>query len=136
MKFEMNQSRRTRFWSPRRTFDAHRFQAALGQQGFRQIAKLADGYQFLQFHFLPQFRTIVEMFQMPAVHLIFESFPCRIGQGLGALRQALQLAVGHSGIMVRKAAPLALFVEIRLAQIGHSHSILRAVALGQLLWHK
>jgi len=49
----MNQAQPDQIFVGQEAFDACGLQTTLGQQGFRQIAKLADRYQFPYFKLLP-----------------------------------------------------------------------------------
>src|SRR3984957_7354209 len=91
--------------------DPSRFEAALGQQRFGQIAKLPDGYERTEIecvHRLGIFRKL----KMTAVEFIFQRIPGHVGERLGIARQPQKFAVRHSGISTRQADTLPGIVEI------------------------
>ena len=116
MKFEMNQSRRTNFSSPRKhsipTDSRQPFASS------RQVAEWTDGHQFLNLHFL-----------MLIWHLIIKDTS---GDGGPSLLPAppkpnplatrhsapgvVQLAIGQAGVVYRQTPPFALLIEVRLTR--------------------
>lgn len=112
------------------TFNARRFQAALGQQRLWKIAELADGHERPQVELLSRFGVFVWNLEVAVVEFVLQRFPGRVGQRLRLARQMLQFIIGHGGVSLRQTDALA-----GLLQIGHEgqNTVFRAECQVRLL---
>jgi hypothetical protein len=116
-----------------KTFDARRFETSLGQQGFGEVAKLADGNQFADLQSFFLWASVIGGLQMAAIHFIFERVPGEIGEGVGVACQAVQLAIGHASVGGGEALTFPLVVEEGFVEGRHWARIIRRARIGNWL---